>query len=57
MRNGFGSKKLRSPSGDDEEAVNIRNRIAAQTRLLAQGQHVPREEFEAVPPGHSGAYK
>jgi len=56
IRNGFGSKRLRSPSADDEEAGNILDRIAAHTRMLERGLPIPRENFEAVPPGHSGVY-
>lgn len=56
VRNGFGSKRLRSPAADDAEAADILGRIAAHTRMLQQGLPIPREDYEAVPPGHSGVY-
>ncbi|KAL7552679.1 hypothetical protein ACHAWF_015907 [Thalassiosira exigua] len=45
VRNGFGSKHLRSPSADNHGAGNIRD-------VLERG--IP--QFQAVPPGHSGVY-
>lgn len=54
VRNGFGSRRL---SDEEEAGNNMAARIAAHTRMLEQGISIPREEFEAVPPGHSGAMK
>ncbi|KAL7527562.1 hypothetical protein ACHAXR_002016, partial [Thalassiosira sp. AJA248-18] len=53
VRNGFGSRRL---SDEEEAGNNMAARIAAHTRMLEQGISIPREEFEAVPPGHSGVY-
>ena len=56
VRNGFGSKRLRLPSSsaDGEEEGNILDQIAAHSAMLEQ-QGQP-NEFEVVPPGHSGVY-
>lgn len=53
VRNGFGSRRLCS-SGDEDEAGNVLGRIATHTRMFERVLPNPRQDFEAVPPGHSG---